>query len=581
MTITQTAQLQEERLNWMRSRISRTSDSLDRAFESGLTGHVITGRQGKRVLLEDGTEAVEFVSCSYLGLETHPELVAAAADALSRFGVHFAISRNRTRPIYLAQLEDLLSTIFGGAQAVAFSSVSNVHLGLLPLLGTGALPSYPVQPAGAAFLVERTAHASIQVIRGVLEQIGPVRRFDLSRPESLPAGIGAAVALGRTPIVLVDGVGSMGGLIPVAAIREELKPWGGHLYVDDAHGTSIAGPQGAGYAYHAFGGQLPPGVVLAGSLSKAFGGAGGFAVVPGQDDVRVLENSPTRWCSAPRFRFRCWPPTSPPPACTQGGRCKCYRSACGETSRSSTGSPEAGWSTPASALPSGGRFSRPRTRLSRPQRACEKPGSSSCPPSSRRWPRVPASSASLFRHCTSKPNWKPRPPLLAPCPRSRSRKVHTHHKEAHQLMSLTDEPLLSADERVALAGRSDVGGGNLLAAALAINSQPDVPFIRSDRPLINTAGEEQTDFSLRQLDQLAQSWSVWYYERGVRPRDRVAIFIADSFAYMVHFCRARPARGHPGPDQQQGASDRRLGAVPGNPPGGPVHRSGPPGDPWA
>ena len=276
------------RPNWVASRVSKTSDSLDRAFEEGLTGHVITARDGKQVTLTDGSEAVEFVSCSYLGLESHPDLIAAATEAMHRFGLHFSTSRNRGRPPYLGELEALLSVMYDGAQVAAFTSVSNVHLGLLPLLGVGALPSYPVADAGVAFLVEKTAHASIQVIRGVLEQIGPTRRFDMADPAALPAAVREAAATGRTPIVLVDGVGSMGGLIDVASMLAEIEPFGGHLYVDDAHGVSIDGPLGAGYAFEALGGTLPPHVVLAGSLSKAFGGAGGFAVVPSQEDMRIL-----------------------------------------------------------------------------------------------------------------------------------------------------------------------------------------------------------------------------------------------------------------------------------------------------
>ena len=276
------------RPNWVASRVSKTSDSLDRAFEEGLTGHVITARDGKQVTLTDGSEAVEFVSCSYLGLESHPDLIAAATEAMHRFGLHFSTSRNRGRPPYLGELEALLSVMYDGAQVAAFTSVSNVHLGLLPLLGVGALPSYPVADAGVAFLVEKTAHASIQVIRGVLEQIGSTRRFDMADPAALPAAVREAAATGRTPIVLVDGVGSMGGLIDVASMLATLEPFGGHLYVDDAHGVSIDGPLGAGYAFEALGGTLPPHVVLAGSLSKAFGGAGGFAVVPSQEDMLIL-----------------------------------------------------------------------------------------------------------------------------------------------------------------------------------------------------------------------------------------------------------------------------------------------------
>lgn len=276
------------RPNWVASRVSKTSDSLDRAFAEGLTGHVITARDGKRVTLADASDAVEFVSCSYLGLESHPDLIAAATEAMSRFGLHFSTSRNRGRPPYLGELEELLSVMYGGAQVAAFTSVSNVHLGLLPLLGAGALPSYPVAEAGVAFLVEKTAHASIQVIRGVLEQIGPTKRFDMTDPAALPEAVRDVAATGRTPIVLVDGVGSMGGLINVASMLAILQPVGGHLYVDDAHGVSIEGPLGAGYAFEALGGALPSNVMLAGSLSKAFGGAGGFAVVPSEADMQVM-----------------------------------------------------------------------------------------------------------------------------------------------------------------------------------------------------------------------------------------------------------------------------------------------------
>jgi 7-keto-8-aminopelargonate synthetase-like enzyme len=274
--------------NWVESRIANASDALDRAFDEGLTGHVFTWRDGKRVRLEDGADAVEFVSCSYLGLEVHPALVAAAMAALARFGAHFSSSRNRMRPPYLAELEELLSNVYRGARVVCFTSVSSVHLGVLPLLASGALPGYPIRVGGATVLVEKTAHASMQILRGIMSQIGPVRRFDLENPDSLQHALRSAAEADRTPIVLVDGVGSMGGLIDVVGLHETLEPFGGHLYVDDAHGISITGAHGAGYAFTALGNRQPSNVMIVGSLSKAFGGAGGFAVLPGSDDVRVL-----------------------------------------------------------------------------------------------------------------------------------------------------------------------------------------------------------------------------------------------------------------------------------------------------
>lgn len=263
-------------------------DALDRARREGLTGHVVTARDGKRVRMIDGTHAVEFISFSYLGLEQHPALVEAACEGLRAFGVHFSTSRNRAKPGYLDELEELLSRIYLGNKAVVFSSVSSVHLGVLPLLGAGALPSFPVNGRGSTFLIERTAHSSMQILRGLLQKTGAVQKFDLQEPDSLQILADQAAASSLTPIVLVDGVGSTGGLVDVAAIAKAIEPFGGYLYVDDAHGISITGRNGAGYTFEACGGRLPGNVLIAGSLSKAFGGQGAFALLPSEADAAVL-----------------------------------------------------------------------------------------------------------------------------------------------------------------------------------------------------------------------------------------------------------------------------------------------------
>ncbi|RAJ60490.1 7-keto-8-aminopelargonate synthetase-like enzyme [Streptomyces sp. Amel2xB2] len=275
------------RPNWLAARRDRTSTALDQCFAEGLTGHTVIAREGKLVKLQDGSTATEFVSCSYLGLESHPDLSEAVVSATRMFGVHLSSSRNRMRPSYLPELEELLARIYPGAAPCVFTSTSNVHLGVLPLLASGSLPSYPV--AGEPhFLVDRTAHASMQVLRGIFEQFGPVSRFRSEDPASADAALAEVRAAGRTPIVLVDGVGSMNGLIPVAELAGLAAAAGGYLYVDDAHGISIDGRSGCGYAFDALGGALPGNVVLAGSLSKGFGGSGGFLLAASPEDVAVV-----------------------------------------------------------------------------------------------------------------------------------------------------------------------------------------------------------------------------------------------------------------------------------------------------
>ncbi len=274
--------------NWVARRSAATTDMYDRAVAAGLTGHTVVERSGKEVTLVDGSRCVEFVSCSYLGLESHPRLVHAVRTALDRYGTHLSSSRNSMEPVQAAELEELLGEIYPGLNALVFNSVSSVHLGLLPLLGANVLPGYPIRPAGPLFVIERTAHASMQAIRGVLDQIGETTRFRIEEPDTLATALARADRDGRTPIILVDGIGSMGGLVDVGFLQEIAAHHHGYVYIDDAHGISITGRFGAGYAHEALGGQVPDNVLLVGSLSKAFGGSGGFVLTHDQRDVQVL-----------------------------------------------------------------------------------------------------------------------------------------------------------------------------------------------------------------------------------------------------------------------------------------------------
>ncbi|MFE5026235.1 aminotransferase class I/II-fold pyridoxal phosphate-dependent enzyme [Streptomyces sp. NPDC056656] len=277
----------KENTNWVAQRSSAITDMYDRAVRAGLTGHTITGRRGK-TLTVDGKTYVEFTSCSYLGLEDHPRMIQAVHAAVDRYGMNLSSSRNSMEPIEAVELEDTLGKVYPGMHALVFNCVSSVHLGLLPLLGANTLPNYPISLAGPLFVIERTAHASIQVLKGIYKQLGPVTRFRIDDEDTLAEAMNEARRTGRTPIILVDGIGSMGGLIDVAHLQQVAENHSGYLYIDDAHGISIDGPSGAGYAYQALGSQVPANVLLAGSLSKAFGGSGGFILLHEEADRRVL-----------------------------------------------------------------------------------------------------------------------------------------------------------------------------------------------------------------------------------------------------------------------------------------------------
>lgn len=103
------------------------------------------------------------------------------------------------------------------------------------------------------------------------------------------------------------------------------------------------------------------------------------------------------------------------------------------------------------------------------------------------------------------------------------------------MTSFTHNTVLTMELRTKVAADSGIGGGNLVSSMLAINPYPDEPFIQSLTPVPYTDGQTRTEFSLRDLDHLIQSWSVWYRAQGVRPKDRVAVFLPDSFGYFVHY----------------------------------------------
>ena len=103
------------------------------------------------------------------------------------------------------------------------------------------------------------------------------------------------------------------------------------------------------------------------------------------------------------------------------------------------------------------------------------------------------------------------------------------------MTTTTDPTLLSVQQRSAVASDDSWGAGNMLLVAIAANPHPELPVVRLARPLAGSDGRPLRELSLLDLNALAESWSVWYLEQGVKPRDRVAIQIEDSFAYSIHY----------------------------------------------
>ncbi|MCU0450152.1 MAG: aminotransferase class I/II-fold pyridoxal phosphate-dependent enzyme [Bernardetiaceae bacterium] len=225
-----------------------------------------------RTITVNGQVMTNFGSCSYLGLELHPDIKAGAVEAAHRFGAVFSSSRSYTQLGLFAEVEDLLSQIYNGPTLVA-TCVTMGHLGVLPA----------IIEANDALIMDQQVHASVQMAVATIKGTNPnqtVEKIKHSNLAMLENRIAKLSATHDKIWYLIDGVYSMfGDGAPLSQILELLDRHPNlYLYCDDAHGMSWTGRHGAGYFrqhchYHAK-------VVLASSLSKAFGASGGAFVFP-------------------------------------------------------------------------------------------------------------------------------------------------------------------------------------------------------------------------------------------------------------------------------------------------------------
>jgi 8-amino-7-oxononanoate synthase len=211
---------------------------------------------GKRVLYFGGT--------GYFALHGHPEVIEAGVAAFRKYGVHPATSRTGfgNCPIQI-ELERRIAEFFGTEDSLHFVSGYLDNLFLVQALKG---------KVGAIF-IDETAHFSIR--DAVYSALKPVYTFKHRDPEDLARQLKANLKAGDVPLVMSDGIFPTFGVIaPVPAYVKIIEPYGGYLCLDDSHAVGHLGPHGWGtYDYY---GIKNDHCFYAGTMSKAFGGHGGF-----------------------------------------------------------------------------------------------------------------------------------------------------------------------------------------------------------------------------------------------------------------------------------------------------------------
>jgi glycine C-acetyltransferase len=254
---------------------------LDAIREAGTfkTERVLTSAQGPHVGLagRDGETFVNMCANDYLGLASHPEIVAAAQEAMDRWG--FGVASVRficgTQQLH-RDLEDALTAFLGAEDTILYPSCFDANGGLFETLLTD----------DDAIVSDALNHASI--IDGV--RLSKARRFRYANGDmgELEDRLKEAHAGGaRRILIATDGVFSMDGYIAdLPAICDLADRFGAMVMVDDSHGVGVLGASGRGAPeHHGVADRID---ILTGTLGKALGGGGGGYTAARREIVALL-----------------------------------------------------------------------------------------------------------------------------------------------------------------------------------------------------------------------------------------------------------------------------------------------------
>ncbi|MEU0005431.1 glycine C-acetyltransferase [Streptomyces sp. NPDC006314] len=222
-------------------------------------------------------EVLNFCANNYLGLADHPEVVAAAHQALDRWGYGMASVRFicGTQEVH-KELESRLSAFLGQEDTILYSSCFDANGGVFEtLLGEED-----------AVISDALNHASI--IDGI--RLSKARRFRYANRDlaDLEARLKEATEGGaRRKLVVTDGVFSMDGYVaPLREICDLADRYDAMVMVDDSHAVGFVGPSGRGTPeLH---GVMDRVDIITGTLGKALGGASGGYVAARAEIVALL-----------------------------------------------------------------------------------------------------------------------------------------------------------------------------------------------------------------------------------------------------------------------------------------------------
>jgi 8-amino-7-oxononanoate synthase len=218
-----------------------------------------------------------FSGCDYFRLASHPEVIAALKEGVTKYGLNVAASRLTTGNHVLYQhLEERLAAFFGSESALLVSGGYMTNLIVAQALAgsfSHAIVDEKAHPSlwDAARLMDcpvmKLRHQAVEDLEQVVQRCGPGARL----------------------MLLTDGMFAHDGSVAPLAKYLEILPKDGLILVDDAHGAGVIGKTGKGSVEHE--GVSRKQIIQTITLSKAFGTYGG--AILGTEKLRqtILDKS--------------------------------------------------------------------------------------------------------------------------------------------------------------------------------------------------------------------------------------------------------------------------------------------------
>jgi glycine C-acetyltransferase len=235
---------------------------------------VIESPQGATVAVMQ-RDVLNLCANNYLGLADHPEVVAAAKEALDRWGYGMASVRFicGTQEVH-KELEARLTEFLGTEDTILYSSCFDANGGIFEAL----------LDERDAIISDALNHASI--IDGIRLCKAKRLRYANRDMEDLERQLQDARE-SRFRLVATDGVFSMDGyMAPLADICELAEKYDAMVMVDDSHAVGFVGANGRGtHEHHGVMGRID---AITGTLGKALGGASGGYVSGRKELVAML-----------------------------------------------------------------------------------------------------------------------------------------------------------------------------------------------------------------------------------------------------------------------------------------------------